>query len=165
MQEACTYLVGSHDFRNLCKMDVGNGVVAFERAIRSARIVLSTDSAAHATRESAYDMFYFELTGKAFLWHQVRCIVAILLLVGQRNEKPDIVRQLLDVETNPRTPQYSLASDIPLNLFNVEFDEFASNSVTAGDVQAENIGWLYDSVNLNRVIGVLQEQWTKLSVK
>jgi tRNA pseudouridine38/39 synthase len=24
MQEACKFLVGSHDFRNLCKMDVGN---------------------------------------------------------------------------------------------------------------------------------------------
>lgn len=26
MQEACEVLVGSHDFRNLCKMDVGNGM-------------------------------------------------------------------------------------------------------------------------------------------
>lgn len=26
MSSACRYLVGSHDFRNLCKMDVGNGV-------------------------------------------------------------------------------------------------------------------------------------------
>lgn len=26
MTSACKYLVGSHDFRNLCKMDVGNGV-------------------------------------------------------------------------------------------------------------------------------------------
>lgn len=146
-------------------MDVGNGVVTFERAIRNARIVLSTNSAAHASEESAYDMFYFELTGKAFLWHQVRCIVAILLLVGQHNEKPEIVRQLLDVETNPCTPQYSLASDIPLNLFNVEYDEISTNTVTTGDAQAENIGWMYDSVNLSRVIGLLQEQWTKLSVK
>lgn len=44
--------------------------------------------------------------GKAFLWHQVRAIMAILLLVGQENEKPEIIRELLDVEHNPCTPQY-----------------------------------------------------------
>lgn len=173
MQTACSHLVGSHDFRNLCKMDVGNGVVTFEREIRNARIVLANGSparanATHTTRAtdgSAYDMFYFELTGKAFLWHQVRCIVAILLLVGQRKEQPDILCQLLDVKANPCTPQYSLASDIPLNLFNVEFDEYSTSTVTTGDYRPENIGWLYDSINLERVIGILQEQWTKLSVK
>lgn len=165
MKVACTYLIGSHDFRNLCKMDVGNGVVTFIREIRDARITLAAGIAANAAAESAFDMFYFELTAKAFLWHQVRCIVAILLLVGQRNEQPAVIRQLLDVTANPCTPQYSLASDIPLNLFHVEYEEYSTSSVTTGDVPAENIGWMYDSVNLSRVIGVLQEQWTKLSVK
>lgn len=162
MQAACTHLVGSHDFRNLCKMDVGNGVVAFEREIKNARIVLARGS---TTDESVYDMFYFELTGKAFLWHQVRCIVAILLLVAQRKEQPDIIRKLLDVESNPCTPQYSLASDVPLNLFNVEFDEYSISSVTTGEVHAEVNDWIYDNINLNRIICILQEQWTKLSVK
>lgn len=165
MQAACIHLIGSHDFRNLCKMDVGNGVVTFEREIRNARIVLAKGISGRTCDESAYDMFYFELTGKAFLWHQVRCIVAILLLVGQRHERPDIIRELLDVEANPCTPQYSLASDIPLNLFNVEFEEYSIGTVSTGDVHAENIGWIYDRINLNRIIGVLQEQWTKLSVK
>ena len=33
-----------------------------------------------------------ELTvdGKAFLWHQIRCVVAILLLVGQHKESPSV---------------------------------------------------------------------------
>lgn len=146
-------------------MDVGNGVVAFEREIRNARIVLACGSSARTTDESAYDMFYFELTGKAFLWHQVRCIVAILLLIGQRNEQPDIIRELLDVDKNPRTPQYSLASDVPLNLFNVEFDEYSTSSVPTGEVHAENVNWNYDRINLNRIICVLQEQWTTFSVK
>jgi hypothetical protein len=29
--------------------------------------------------------------GIAFLWHMVRCIMAVLLLVGDRKETPDIV--------------------------------------------------------------------------
>lgn len=39
MQEACSLLIGSHDFRHLCKMDVGNGVTEFRREILSADIV------------------------------------------------------------------------------------------------------------------------------
>lgn len=33
MNEACEYLLGPHDFRNLCKMDVANGVTEFIRSI------------------------------------------------------------------------------------------------------------------------------------
>lgn len=44
MQKACKNLEGIHDFRNLCKMDVANGVVAFIREIKSAEIHLSSKS-------------------------------------------------------------------------------------------------------------------------
>lgn len=33
MEEASEKLLGVHDFRNLCKMDVGNGVTEFIRHI------------------------------------------------------------------------------------------------------------------------------------
>lgn len=38
MQQSLNYLIGIHDFRNLCKMDVANGVVTFIRNIFEARI-------------------------------------------------------------------------------------------------------------------------------
>lgn len=38
MQEAVDKLVGEHDYRNFCKMDVGNGVVNYTRKIVSAEI-------------------------------------------------------------------------------------------------------------------------------
>ena len=38
MRIGCNYLLGEHDFRNLCKMDVNNGVVNYMRNIRSADI-------------------------------------------------------------------------------------------------------------------------------
>lgn len=97
MQEACQHLVGVNDFRNLCKMDVQNGVVEFVREIRAADIRLASRNA----EDPAYDMFYMELVGKAYLWHQVRCIMAILLLVGQELEGPEVMKELLDVEKNP----------------------------------------------------------------
>lgn len=99
MKEACTHLEGIHDFRNLCKMDVANGVVSFIREIRSAKI----HSASKSLIDPSYDMFYMELVGSAYLWHQVRCIMAILMLVGQKLEEPNVVAELLDVD---RTPWY-----------------------------------------------------------
>lgn len=38
MRLASKYLEGVHDFRNLCKMDVGNGVVEFIRNIYEIKI-------------------------------------------------------------------------------------------------------------------------------
>lgn len=37
---------------------------------------------------------------------QVRCMMAVLLLIGQKLEVPEIIDQLLDVQNNPRKPQY-----------------------------------------------------------
>lgn len=31
-----------------------------------------------------------EISGQAFLWHMVRCVMAVLLLVGKRLEKPEV---------------------------------------------------------------------------
>lgn len=166
MQTACDYLVGKHDFRNLCKMDVGNGVVSFDRELKVVKIVSAKQDNTNDNSEmNAYNMMYLELTGKAFLWHQVRAIMAILLLIGQENEQPSVIQELFDVERNPCQPQYSLASDVPLNLFNVELHEYSTSTVTTEEIKPENIGWIYDSANLSRVIGTLQQQWTKNNVK
>lgn len=40
MNVAAKYLIGHHDFRNICKMDVANGVVAFERTVIDAKVIL-----------------------------------------------------------------------------------------------------------------------------
>lgn len=38
MKEGASYLIGAHDYRNFCKMDVGNGVVNFIRNIFDVEI-------------------------------------------------------------------------------------------------------------------------------
>ena len=43
------------------------------------------------------------------------------VLVGQGLEKPSIVRELLDVEKNPRRPTYEMATDTPLVLWDCIF--------------------------------------------
>lgn len=173
MQEAGQHLVGEHDYRNLCKMDVGNGVVNFRRRILAVRVervkregdgdggggrVASAEGEnccdgdgngdsekrgvsvrgedgdcgdgsskeKHEGREAGrdsravadgsdggdgracgdggggYEMCVATIEGQAFLWHQVRAVMAVLFLVGEGKERPDIVLSLLDVQTHPR---------------------------------------------------------------
>ncbi len=50
--------------------------------------------------------------GTAFLYHQVRCMAAVLLMVGRGQEEPDVVATLLDVQACARKPQYNMASEV-----------------------------------------------------
>ncbi|XP_049540023.1 tRNA pseudouridine(38/39) synthase [Anopheles darlingi] len=163
MQEACRHLVGAHDFRNLCKMDVGNGVVNFVRSIDECTIHASqTDSSGMGS----YDMMYLQLRGKAFLWHQVRCIMAVLLLVGDGKEDPTIVKELLDVDRNPCKPQYSMASDVPLNLYDCQFNEKSSDASGESVSEGSDLrDWIFKEEDLRRTISDLQTLWTRASVK
>lgn len=60
----------------------------------------------------------FEVTiqGNAFLWHQIRYTMSLLLMVGRGDEKPSIFKDLLNMRKWPAKPQYDMASDIPLVL-------------------------------------------------
>lgn len=148
MGKAAKRYEGTHDFRNLCKMDVGNGVLQFERTILSASVKPVQPQQVSSTGE--YDLFVFELKGLAFLYHQVRCMMAVLLLIGQKLEAPEIIDQLLDVKNNPRKPQYSMAVDYPLVLYDCHF---------------EGLIWQQEKEEVNLVLSSLQRHWTQSAVK
>jgi tRNA pseudouridine38/39 synthase len=118
MQKAASYFLGENDFRNFCKMDPQRQITVFKRTMTRAEIV------PYGTVPGNLDtkVWVFELQGTAFLWHQVRCMMAILFLVGQGLEDPEIVRDLLDVEKYPTKPEYVPAYDIPLVLYNCHYD-------------------------------------------
>lgn len=134
MREAARLFEGLHDFRNFCKVDPGKQITNFDRRIYHADIVEDPqrgsgseyvqDPGFHPEGEqvsNAPKVYTFNLHGSAFLWHQVRHIVAILFLVGQRLEPPSIVTDLLDAKNNPRRPTYEMAIDTPLVLWNCIF--------------------------------------------
>jgi len=148
MQEGATLLIGEHDFRNFCKMDVGNGVVEYKRRID--QLIVQCVHREHPDEESAYDMCEVNFVGKAYLWHQIRCIMAVLFLIGEGKEKPEVITELLDVSRNPCRPAYSMADHLPLNLFHCNFD---------------NIDWQYDQTAMAYVLKTLQKVWTEHSVK
>ncbi|CAL4939680.1 unnamed protein product [Urochloa decumbens] len=116
MQKAASKFVGDHDFRNFCKMDAAN-VSNYRRRITEFTI------SACDIRSSNDELCSMTIKGTAFLWHQVRCMVAVLFLIGQGLESPSVVDSLLDITKTPRKPQYKMASELPLILRSCQFDK------------------------------------------
>jgi len=156
MEAAGSKLVGGHDFRNLCKMDVNNGVVSFVRTIDGVSVDVigwENEKGRDECQQSGYDICRLTIKSKAFLWHQIRCIVAVLFMIGEGLEEADVIDQLLDIETNPCRPAYSMASDLPLNLYRTEYT---------------GLDWHRGAgtpVNSELTIKTLQKLWTEHAVK
>ncbi|KAG8758962.1 hypothetical protein FRC14_007013 [Serendipita sp. 396] len=130
MQEAAARLVGEHDFRHFCKLDGSKQIERYERRVTSATISEVVPSRSGSEKP----LYVFDLIGSAFLWHQVRHIVAILFLVGQGFEEVDIIDALLNANAshpNPdpsvpfleRRPLYDMVEGLPLVLWKCGFDE------------------------------------------
>ncbi|KAK5127318.1 hypothetical protein LTR08_004357 [Meristemomyces frigidus] len=160
MQEAAQKLEGVHDFRNFCKVDPGKQITNFERRIFHAGIHTHTvgstpplaangdASGTPASMLQSPELFYFEVRGSAFLWHQVRHLVAILFLVGQGYEKPEIVDYLLDTDACPGKPVYDMADDRPLVLWECVFpdlEELRTHSVDGHSDRSveDTLEWVY----------------------
>ena len=162
MREGAKYFEGTHDFRNFCKVDTSKQINNFERIIYHADIEPvdpKTHPLGYVTEPgfralecagevpysevssncgSAVPQIYtFTIHGSAFLWHQVRHMVAILLLVGQGLEPPSIIPELLNVSKNPRKPMYEIASDAPLVLWDCIFPEKECDS------REDTLEWVY----------------------
>ncbi|KAG6360609.1 hypothetical protein INS49_011673 [Diaporthe citri] len=102
-------------------------------------------------------VYYFHVRGSAFLWHQIRCMVAVLFLVGQGLEDPGVVAELLDPDRHPRRPNYVLADDRPLVLWDCVFGR------ENADGAADGVDWVYvgadNPLNLHGSWGVANDLW------
>ncbi|KAK3887082.1 hypothetical protein Pcinc_008847 [Petrolisthes cinctipes] len=90
------------------------------------------------------------IEGEAFPVHQIRCIMAVLLMVGEGKESPHVVAQLLNVNKHPRKPQYTMASEVPLNLYGSCFD---------------GVSWRWDDLELYLNISHFQHLWTQQAIR
>ena len=146
MREAASRFLGTHDFRNFCKVDGSKQIVNFERTI----IEVGIDPVHNEHQDNPPSFYVLNLRGTAFLWHQVRCMMSILFLIGQKLEPPSVIDRLLDITKTPAKPNYEMASEIPLVLYDCEFD---------------NLEWQYgrDSDTLfntpSRLYNHIYEQW------
>lgn len=89
MQEASLRFRGEHDFRNFCKSTPE--VVNYTRTVE--RIEILPFRSHHEDR--SLDLMQLVVRGTAFLYHQIRCMVAVLLLVGSGREEPEVRSALL----------------------------------------------------------------------
>ena len=164
VRNAAKRFEGLHDFRNFCKVDASKQLDNFERRIYYADIVevdKASESAAfvqtpplsefgtspningsaekysHSMETGTPKLYMFVLHGSAFLWHQVRHMVAILFLIGQGLESPDLVSKLLNVQENPSKPMYEMAEDAPLVLWDCIFPREGSGT------REDAMDWIY----------------------
>ncbi|KAH9171816.1 pseudouridine synthase [Lactarius sanguifluus] len=128
MRDGAARLVGEHDFRNLCKLDPAKQLTSFRRRILRADI-------SHIGGST--HMHVLDLVGSAFLYNQVRHIMAVLLLIGARLEVPGVISALLNadpaapppavLEGEPPLPcvtckpEYQMADALPLVLWDCTY--------------------------------------------
>eukprot|EP00056_Hartaetosiga_gracilis_P006067 m.92735 g.92735 ORF g.92735 m.92735 type:complete len:486 (+) comp12366_c0_seq3:35-1492(+) len=136
METACSYIVGEHDFSNFCKIDVSNGMTLFRRTIYDAFV------RPYKPTNASLPLYEFNVRGRGFLWHQVRCLMAVLELVGKGREDPEIFRDLVDMEAFPCKPVYTMASERPLVLYNCEYDTLHWTGQTATDIETIENTWM-----------------------
>ncbi|SCV99995.1 LAFE_0B07096g1_1 [Lachancea fermentati] len=127
MREAAKLYEGEHDFRNFCKLDGSKQITNYKRTIMKAQI-LHVDG----------DIYCFDLIGSAFLWHQVRCMMAILFLIGQKLESPSLIEDLVHIGKTKQKPIYDMASDIPLILYDCQFPDMEWSHLGENDFKSVN---------------------------
>ena len=189
MGNAAKKLIGLHDFRNFCRVDASKQSATFERRITHVAVeevrqqngpvaffeqghLAKTAGETQFThidtmQVSGPKVYSFTVHGSAFLWHQVRHMAAILFLIGQKLESSSIIDELLDVEKNRCRPQYEMASDAPLVLWDCIFPKDRAEG------QQDGLDWIYagDARSLEGSTnkgdgkfgrgGVVDEVWSK----
>ncbi|KAA6414538.1 MAG: pseudouridylate synthase 3 [Lasallia pustulata] len=193
MKESARKFVGVHDFRNFCKVDASKQIENFERRIyhsdieevdpstgpagyvgspgfqEFAPLAAANGHASSAPNDGLTEtprVFHFALHGSAFLWHQVRHMVAILFLIGQGLEPPILVDELLNVKNTPRKPMYEMADDAPLVLWDCIFPDPTSNNkedaldwVYVGDTSGKGNGVIAKGNGKYGMGGVVADLW------
>jgi tRNA pseudouridine38/39 synthase len=191
MRTAAKKLMGLHDYRNFCKLDASKQMKDCVRRINWADVeewkgagrevvrdaALSVDGIDEDAKEgvgmSGSKVYCFSVHGSAFLWHQVRCMVAILFLVGQGLEQPAIVDELLNIDKNPGKPVYEMADDGPLVLWDCVYDKpeqedssklkwiYTGDAATIPSLTTKNDG----KFGLGGLADTLWTQWRKTKLE
>ncbi|KAI9736760.1 MAG: hypothetical protein M1834_000964 [Cirrosporium novae-zelandiae] len=173
MREGAKYFEGLHDFRNFCKIDPSKQITNFQRRIFHTSIEAldprrepvgyvsrpefrntgDVDNIPHnpdhpsslssSSSSQPPQIYSFNLHGSAFLWHQVRHMIAILFLIGQGLESPSIIPHLLDISKNPAKPFYEMATDAPLVLWDCIFPSLEQGIDHPAESQPDSLEWVY----------------------
>ncbi|TRX89265.1 hypothetical protein FHL15_009838 [Xylaria flabelliformis] len=187
MRAAAKKFEGLHDFRNFCQLDPTKTQQSFRRRIFESDVVEAPDaktalphlqrrefqpsfvseapsepgttaSPPAAPPETFPKVYYFHVRGSAFLWHQIRCMVSVLFMVGQGLEDVSVVDRLLDVASEPRRPAYNFANETPLVLWDCLFPRDLDDPT-----RTDGMEWVYvghgDPLSAHGTSGVVNHAW------
>lgn len=125
MRSAAALLVGVHDFRNFCKRDPSKPNQTFIREIFKCEIEEVPNTSG---------FYKFICQGSAFLYHQIRCIMSVLFMIGSEEEPDELITEMFSriKSREPISPgpliHYDIASEIPLVLFDCLFQSSDENN-------------------------------------
>ena len=133
IKKACAKLEGIHNFKNFCKIDKSDPNYLtknyerriFEFSIEKLENPFFPTSGGNTYKTISenphYEFYVATIKGSAFLWHQVRCMIGILFLIGRGQEDVEIIDKMLDVN-NAYIYNYEIASEIPLILTDCQYE-------------------------------------------
>jgi tRNA pseudouridine synthase len=125
-------------------------VYNFERVIHTVQLVRATRKEDRgATSTIAEQMCYVQIHGQAFLWHQIRCIMEVLFMIGNGLEEPSVITEMFDIDRHAGKPNYPLAPEKPLVL---------------NDCGYPNLHFGYSVQNVWTVMCQLEQQWEELAL-
>ncbi len=154
MRRAAKLYEGVHDFRNFCKIDGTKQISNFTRRVFEADVVEVEEASSElpylgqaeflppAGSKAYPKVYYFHVRGSAFLWHQIRHMIAVLFMIGQGLEQESVITELLDVAKYPRRPNYVMADEVPLVLWDCIFPKAAEGAGAA--LPAKEIDDMHD---------------------
>ena len=107
MRNAADYLIGTHNFKNLSKVNHHVNPIRELTLLKFKKV---------------NEVLHFEFIGKSFLWQQIRKIVTVLTLVGRSLMTLNEFKKLLDPSSSPKkgippAPAWGLL------LYNVQYSE------------------------------------------
>ncbi|XP_026537375.1 tRNA pseudouridine synthase-like 1 [Notechis scutatus] len=121
MQEAATFLVGTHDFSTFCsassEMSARSPIKTLDWVeVRPSRGFLSEHS-----KDSNLKFWELEFVSRSFLYKQVRRMVGALVAVGQSRLQPHHIQELLAARDLMAYPPNTIAPPYGLFLKHVEY--------------------------------------------
>ena len=132
MKLASNLLCGYHNFKNFCKIDKSDEKweeknyerrifeIRIER-VKNENIIYPFDIKENIINNEYYQSYVCIIKGTAFLWHQVRCIMQILFLIGEELEDIELINEMLNEKSNYEF-KYGLADDSNLILSDCVFE-------------------------------------------
>ncbi|XP_054857564.1 tRNA pseudouridine synthase-like 1 [Eublepharis macularius] len=123
MQDAATFLLGTHDFSTFRSANAEMPVKSPVKTLIRAEVRPSSGFLLHPSQDSDLKFWEMEFQGPSFLYKQVRRMVGVLVAVGQNRLQPHHVKSLLESRDLMAYPQNTIAPAHGLFLKEVEYCE------------------------------------------